>query len=362
MPYHNKRDHVKKESKSNSTGCLMIFGVVLLGFIIRLYDVASYIILSINFTDLLFYGFVVLGTILLGVKAYFRIRKWRFERKKCAHGISGGFSMVKCSLCLEEIQNQLIEEEIRSVQQENLIRIQVEARKSERAFLGKLDSIRNTSLEKIREIDPYEFEKKVGNLFRKMGYRVEQTPRSNDKGKDLILIKQGQKFLVECKRNNSSNLVGRPELQKFYAAIIEDNAELGYFVTTSDFTSTSKSYIKDIGRKIKLINGSELINMMKSAFPNEGDEEKFMLMCRECGENVDFGFPFENFISCSNNHALITNEKSIRVRLIREQPPIAPYCPKCGTTMLRRSSKKFNKLFWGCSNYPNCYGRLPYEF
>lgn len=357
MPYYNKRYYKKNVSKSESYGCLIFLVIVLFSFIVRLYEISSF-----KFTDLLFGGFIVFGTLFVILKVYDRIQKWRFENKKCVHGISGGFSMIKCSLCSEQIQNQLIEAERREIQQENLIQIQVESRKSERAFLEKLESIRNSSLEKLRDIDPYEFEKIVGNLFRKLGYKVEQTPKSNDKGKDLILIKKGQKFLVECKRYSSSNLVGRPELQKFFAAIIEDKAELGYFVTSSDFASTSKSYIKDIGHKIKLINGSELINMMKAAFPNRGDEEKFTLMCRECGENVNFGFPFENFINCSNNHTVITNEKSLRVRLIKEQPLIAPDCPKCEATMERRKSKKFNTLFWGCPNYPNCYGRLPYKF
>ncbi len=240
--------------------------------------------------------------------------------------------------------------------------IQIDSRKIERLFLEKLESIRNSSLEQLRTVDPFDFEKIVGKLFHRLGYTVFQTPKSNDKGKDLILTKKGQKFLVECKRYAESNMVGRPELQKFYAAIIEEKAEFGYFVTSSDFASTSKSYIKDINHKIKLINGAELIDLMKSNFPNEGEDELFELKCRVCGENVEFGFPFESVIHCSKDHRILTSEKSIRTRLLKEQPQVAPECPKCQATMVRRRSKRFNSLFWGCSNYPNCYGKLPYKF
>ncbi len=40
-----------------------------------------------------------------------------------------------------------------------------------------------------------------------------------------------------------------------------------------------------------------------------------------------------------------------------------PNCPKCGSEMILRTSKSgvtAGTKFWGCSNYPNCRGMVPY--
>jgi hypothetical protein len=40
-----------------------------------------------------------------------------------------------------------------------------------------------------------------------------------------------------------------------------------------------------------------------------------------------------------------------------------PACPKCGGTMVRREGKSgplAGRLFWGCSNFPQCKGLLPF--
>ncbi|MCJ7543139.1 MAG: restriction endonuclease [Phycisphaerae bacterium] len=48
-------------------------------------------------------------------------------------------------------------------------------------------------------LDGVGFENAVANVFRNQGYAVENTPRSNDKGVDLILKKDGLTTIVQCK-------------------------------------------------------------------------------------------------------------------------------------------------------------------
>lgn len=361
MAYYRKGYYNKNKKSSDDSGVIviMMWLFTIMGTIVFLiYHFASIYIFNLKWWEIAI--ILILG--ILWIRKYSKNQKIKFESKKCIHGIAGGETLNICEHCIEEKKNQIIEKERIEKEKQLLFEIQVESRKIERLFLEKLEAVRNSSLEQLRTVDPFEFEKIVGKLFQKLGYKVFQTPKSNDKGKDLILTKKGQKFLVECKRYAESNMVGRPELQKFYAAIIEEEAEFGYFVTSSNFASTSKSYVKAIDHKIKLIAGADLIDLMKSNFPNEGEDELFELKCRECGENVQFRFPFESVIHCSKNHRIQTSEKSIRLRLLKEQPPVAPECPKCQANMERRKSKRFNSHFWGCSNYPNCYGQLPYKF
>ena len=35
---------------------------------------------------------------------------------------------------------------------------------------------------------------------------------------------------------------------------------------------------------------------------------------------------------------------------------ITPKCPKCGSLMVRRTSKKTGNEFWGCPKFPDCDG------
>jgi HJR/Mrr/RecB family endonuclease len=55
------------------------------------------------------------------------------------------------------------------------------------------------------DMTPMQFESTICELFRKLGYRVTQTPFSNDGGKDAIAYKDGETFLIECKQYESTN-------------------------------------------------------------------------------------------------------------------------------------------------------------
>ena len=41
----------------------------------------------------------------------------------------------------------------------------------------------------------------------------------------------------------------------------------------------------------------------------------------------------------------------------------SPSCPNCGSSMVKRTAKKgvnAGRYFWGCSSFPNCYGKRNY--
>lgn len=118
-----------------------------------------------------------------------------------------------------------------------------------------------SSLEELRRLDPYQFEKVVGDYYRDCGYVVHQTRRSNDGGKDLVMYKNGQTYFVEVKRYGKSHPVDRPLIQKLVGACHPNNAK-GIFVTTSRFT---KGAIDEAHRSnIELIDGDQFIRLLKS--------------------------------------------------------------------------------------------------
>lgn len=117
------------------------------------------------------------------------------------------------------------------------------------------------SLEELMRMNPYQFEKVVGDYFRDCGYIVHQTKRSNDGGKDLVMYKGGQTYFVEVKRYGKSHPVDRPLIQKLVGACHPNNAK-GIFVTTSRFTQGAINEANRSG--VQLIDGQTFIKMLRS--------------------------------------------------------------------------------------------------
>src|SRR5436309_11707425 len=59
-----------------------------------------------------------------------------------------------------------------------------------------------------------------------------------------------------------SGTVGRPEIQAFVGSLEGHRANKGVFITTSHFSPDAKDYVSRIGKKIVLIDGEQLSEMM----------------------------------------------------------------------------------------------------
>lgn len=121
-------------------------------------------------------------------------------------------------------------------------------------------SLKATSLQELLQMTPYQFETFMADYFRNEGFAVQQTKRTNDGGKDLILHKDGQLYYVEVKRYSRKNGIQRPLIQKLVGACYPVRAK-GIFVTTSYF---SKGAIMEARRSnIELIDGQKLMKLLK---------------------------------------------------------------------------------------------------
>lgn len=194
--------------------------------------------------------------------------------KKCPHGIRGGQKHGKCFLCL---QQKIYEEHVEKERLERERLAEIECRRlaeiKNRADMLFYEELRAYKRARLKELDyllelsPYEFEDVVLEMFSKLGYSVQSTPYSNDRGKDGIVYLNGKKYLIECKRFSRNVKPTRPMLQKFFAAIYEEKAQGGFFVTTSFFPKTAFEYASK--HKIKLVNGYRLVEMMSEAYPEK---------------------------------------------------------------------------------------------
>ena len=117
------------------------------------------------------------------------------------------------------------------------------------------------SLEELMRMNPYQFEKVVGDYYRECGYVVHQTKRTNDGGKDLVMYKGGQTYYVVIKRYAKNNSIQRPLIQKLVGACHPAGAR-GIFVTTSYFSSGAISEARR--SNIELIDGKRLMQLLNS--------------------------------------------------------------------------------------------------
>jgi restriction endonuclease Mrr len=137
------------------------------------------------------------------------------------------------------------------------------------AIQNQNELVKQKFIERIHEMDPYQFEFLVAELLRKIGYEnVEVTQRSADKGIDVIanLTVGGLtnvKTVIQVKRyKKGNNISGR------YITQLRGSAEVdqrGLIITTSDFTKDAINESKAQNKMpVALVNGEKLIDLLFS--------------------------------------------------------------------------------------------------
>lgn len=151
-----------------------------------------------------------------------------------------------------------------------------------------------------------EFEQLVGELFRAKGYSVAETAKGADGGIDLILRRDNERYLVQCKHWKARQ-VGVKVIRELKGVISAQGATGGGVATSGNFTAEAVQFATTAG--IDLIDGSAL------------------------GALAGFS-PVE---------------------------PATPACPKCGSGMTKRTARRganAGSKFWGCQRFPTRRGTL----
>jgi restriction system protein len=171
---------------------------------------------------------------------------------------------------------------------------------------------RQTGIETIRSIRWQEFEELVGEAYRRKGYRVEESGGGGaDGGVDLVLKKNGETLLVQCKHWRQYK-IGVKVVRELYGVVTAENATGGIVISSGVFTQETIDFAR--GKPLELIGGTELVKMV-------GDLKK--------------------------------------ARTPVSHQPRAIQCPLCGSEMALRTAEKGpnpGERFWGCSTYPKCRG------
>lgn len=118
-------------------------------------------------------------------------------------------------------------------------------------------------LERLREMNPYDFELIILKLLRAMGYgEVIETAKSRDGGVDGIVNQDHlglEKVYIQAKRYHE-NKVREKDIRNFIGAMSGDTNK-GIFVTTSDFDEQATQKAREAHHTIVLIDGYRLAEL-----------------------------------------------------------------------------------------------------
>lgn len=126
------------------------------------------------------------------------------------------------------------------------------------------NEVKNELLQKLKNIDPYFFEKVVLRLLKKMGYgEFIETSKSGDGGIDGIINEDKlglDKIYIQAKRFNEGK-VREKDIRNFIGAMSGDTNK-GVFVTTSEFDDKAMDKARSAHHKIICIDGQKLVTLM----------------------------------------------------------------------------------------------------
>jgi len=119
-------------------------------------------------------------------------------------------------------------------------------------------------LERLKEVDPYYFEKVILILLKKMGYGdFIETSKSGDGGIDGIINEDKlglEKIYTQAKRYNDAK-VREKDIRNFIGAMSGDTSK-GVFITTSSFDIGAIKKAREAHHSIILIDGVKLVDLM----------------------------------------------------------------------------------------------------
>lgn len=195
-------------------------------------------------------------------------------------------------------------------------------------------------IESLRHMRWQDFEQLVGEYYRRQGWRVQETGGGGaDGGIDLVLKRNGEAWLVQCKRFAKS-AISVKIVRELLGVVASERATGGIFITTSTFTREAEGFAK--GQKLELVDGETLLHRIKEVQAKRG---------------ITLAPPTPLLHEASSSTVFQSPLSSL--------PPTEPlivHCPQCGSQMIRRTAKqgaKAGSAFWGCSNYPGCRGIRP---
>jgi restriction system protein len=182
-------------------------------------------------------------------------------------------------------------------------------------------------IETIRELSWKRFEELIGEAFRRQGYSVvENIGAGADGGIDLRLRRDGNLYLVQCKRWRDYK-VGVRVVREMLGLVTAHGAQGAIIVTTGLFTQEARTFAASV--PVDLVEGQALVEMIGSVQRR----------------------PPPSVHDLAQSGLEPAGETPMR-------------CPSCGSELVVREARRGSHAgskFWGCSTFPRCRYTEAYE-
>ena len=253
----------------------------------------------------------------------------------CSHGVIG-----PCASCSAEYARMAKRQEFE--QKWEAIR---------RSEIKRLSQLRLKSATAYADMSPREFEDAVATLFRKLGFKVSQTPFVGDGGKDAIAWKENQKYVIECKRYGNRSATGRRDLQILLAAKHDVNADKAIFVSTGRLAAPAVAYA--IANDIEYYDVTTFPDLVNRAYGGAKTYAIASTICLECGSECSVRIQKKgpSNSTCRQGHEVHTTIDLEQLKYPNLDVE-TPWCKDHHIPMRRVDGYK--GPFWGCPEYPNC--------
>ena len=118
---------------------------------------------------------------------------------------------------------------------------------------------------RVREMDPYQFEQLVAEIWQLYGYKTTVTKGSGDRGIDIEASKSVpyiQHDLIQVKRHSKDNTIGSDQIRNYSTLYNQEpHADIVVLITTGYFTSEAKRLADDLN--VKTIDGDEIAGIIE---------------------------------------------------------------------------------------------------
>ena len=115
----------------------------------------------------------------------------------------------------------------------------------------------NMDFDEIDNLTGIEFEELLSTYYKSLGYTVEDTPKVSDYGADLILTKNGKRYVLQAKRYKEK--VGVKAVQEVVASKAHYNATGAIVATNNFYTQNAWNLAKE--NHVFLIDRAKLIEL-----------------------------------------------------------------------------------------------------
>jgi len=188
-------------------------------------------------------------------------------------------------------------------------------------------------LDSLAALDWRDFERLVGEAYRRAGWAVEETGLGGkDGGIDLILRRDGRTVLVQCKQWRRRQ-IPVTVVRELWGLAQHHRADGVILACIGTYTADASAFAT--GKPIELVNGDALLEMVRGVRAT----------------------PRATTPSTDRMHdAALSNAAGPRPAPGVGNETASLPCPVCAAPMMQRINRRTGQPFHGCSAYPKCRG------